>query len=292
MASGQSKEEDRTMPGTRKTVVVALAVLIAALVAAGFVYLPSDDGRPAPATADTRRFVLILAGVSGASESGKFDLEVAARTEARTSACMESHGFQYLPRNPHSVVDVEDASDFSSLDYARGHGFGISVFPHFAPDAPAAKGYIKTLSAASLKSYDAALPGCVESSQRATEKEYGIPEANSEWTRVDGEVQHDERYRAALETWRACAAAAGHPAQSRLALITDLRKQYTSVMAALRGGDQVLSQDQLAALAARNPTWQKFHRAEVGAAVATFPCSQAADRTYASTFLQYLDHQG
>jgi hypothetical protein len=200
---------------------------------------------------------------------------------------MKSHGFQYLPKNPHSVVDVEDASDFSSLDYAGKHGFGISVFPHFAPEATAAKSYLKTLSAASLKAYDATLPGCVDSSQRTTEKEYGIPEANSEWARVDGEVQHDRRYQSALETWRSCATAAGHPAQSRLALITDLRKEYTSVMAGIQDGD--LPQDQLAALAAQNPTWRKFHRSELDAAVATFPCSQAADRIYVSIFLQYLN---
>ncbi|WP_414166549.1 hypothetical protein ACMATS_01460 [Streptoverticillium reticulum] len=277
------------MLGKHKTLAVPVAVIIAAMVAAGFAYFPSGKGRTARATADTRRFVLILAGVSSPSESAKFDLEVAARTEALTSTCMKSHGFQYLPKNPHSVVDVEDASDFSSLDYARKHGFGISVFPHFAPEATAAKKYMKTLSAASLKAYDAALPGCVDSSQHTTEKEYGIPEANSEWARVDGEVQHDRRYRSALETWKACAAAAGHPAQSRLALITDLRKEYTSVMAGIQGEDRVLPQDQLAALAARNPAWQKFHQAELDAAVATFPCSQAADRTYVSVFLQYLN---
>ncbi|MCT9112613.1 hypothetical protein N4G69_44835, partial [Streptomyces mirabilis] len=159
----------------------------------------------------------------------------------------------------------------------------------FAPEATAAKSYLKALSAASLKAYDATLPGCVDSSQRKTEKEYGIPEANSEWARVDGEVQHDRLYQSALETWRSCAAAAGHPAQSRLALITDLRKEYTSVMAGVQGGDQVLSQDQLAALAAQNPTWRKFHQSELDAAVATFPCSQAADRTYVSIFLRYLN---
>ncbi|KAF5991057.1 hypothetical protein [Streptomyces sp. WAC00263] len=122
------------MLGKHKTLAVALAVIIAAMVAAGFAYFPSDDGQTARATANTRRFVLILAGASGQSESEKFDLEVAARTEALTSTCMKSHGFQYMPKNPHSVVDVEDASDFSSLDYARKHGFGISVFPHFAPE--------------------------------------------------------------------------------------------------------------------------------------------------------------
>ncbi|MFJ8386654.1 hypothetical protein ACIQ9Q_19415 [Streptomyces sp. NPDC094438] len=277
------------MLGKHKTLAVALAVIIAAMVAAGFAYFPSDDGQTARTTANTRRFELILAGASGQSESEEFDLEVAARTEALTSTCMKSHGFQYLPKNPHSVVDVEDASDFSSLDYARKHGFGISVFPHFTPEATAAKSYLKTLSAVSLKAYDATLPGCVDSSQRTTEKEYGIPEANSEWARVDGEVQHDRRYQSALETWRSCAVAAGHPAQSRLALITDLRKEYTSVMAGIRGGDQVLPQDQLAALAAQNPTWRKFHQSELDAAVATFPCSQAADRKYVSIFLQYLN---
>ncbi|MFF4902625.1 hypothetical protein [Streptomyces sp. NPDC001068] len=235
--------------------------------------------------------MLILAGASGQSESGRFDLEVAARTESLTSACMKSHGFRYLPRNPHSVVDVEDASNFSSLGYARKHGFGISVFPHFAPETPAARSYLKTLSAASLKAYDAALPGCVDSAQRTTEKEYGIPEANSEWARVDDKVQHDRRYRSALEAWRSCATAAGHPARSRLALVTDLRKRYTSVMAGIQGGNHVLPQDKVAALAARRPAWRRFHRSELDAAVATFPCSRTTDRAYVSVFLRYLDQE-
>jgi hypothetical protein len=280
------------MLGRHKTLAVTLAVIIAAMVAAGFAYFPSNEGQTARASANTRRFVLILAGASGPSESGKFDLEVAARTEALTSTCMKSRGFQYLPKDPHSVVDVEDATDFSSLDYAHTHGFGISVFPHFTPEATEAKSYVKTLSAASLKAYDAALPGCVDSSQHTAEKEYGIPEANSEWARVDGEVQHDSRYRSALETWRSCATTAGHPAQSRLALITDLRKEYTSVMAGVQGGNHMLPQDKLAALAAQNPAWQKFHQAELDAAVATFPCSQATDRTYVSIFLERLNRKG
>ncbi|MFE9404289.1 hypothetical protein ACFYNY_21330 [Streptomyces sp. NPDC006530] len=275
-----------------KALAVTVAVIVAAMVAAGFAYYPSDDVPTASATANTRRFVLILAGASDASESGRFDLEVAARTEALTATCMKSHGFQYLPKDPRSVVDVEDASDFTSLDYARTHGFGISVFPHFVPEAPDTKTYEKSLSAASLKTHDSALAGCVDNSQRTAEKEYGIPEANSVWARVDGEVQRDSRYEAALETWRACAAAVGHPARSRLALITDLRKEYTSVMATLRSGTTTPSQDQLAALAAKAPAWQKFHRAEIDAAVATFPCSQSADRTYVSTFMRHLNLSG
>ncbi|MFJ8157080.1 hypothetical protein [Streptomyces sp. NPDC094468] len=277
------------MLGRHRTRTVVLTVVAATMAAAGFAFYPSHEGPTARATANSRRFVLILAGVSGQSESGKFDLEVAARTESLTSACMKSRGFRYLPRNPHSVVDVEDASDFSSLAYARRHGFGISVFPHFAPETTAARNNLKNLSAASLKAYDTALPGCVDSAQRTTEKEYGIPEANSEWARVDDEVQHDGRYRSALRTWSTCAAAAGHPARSRLALITALRKQYTSVMARIQDGDQVLPQDELAALAARSPAWRTFHRSELDAAVATFPCSQTTDRAYASIFLRYLN---
>ncbi len=87
------------MLGKRKTLAVALAVTIARDGRGGLAYFPSDDGQTARATANTRRFVLILAGASGQSESEDFDLEVAARTEALTSTCMKSHGFQYLP-NP------------------------------------------------------------------------------------------------------------------------------------------------------------------------------------------------
>ncbi|MGN5380857.1 hypothetical protein BIV25_15415 [Streptomyces sp. MUSC 14] len=56
------------MPVRHKPLAVALAVVMAAMVAAGFAYFPSDDGRTARATADTRRSVLILAGASGQGE--------------------------------------------------------------------------------------------------------------------------------------------------------------------------------------------------------------------------------
>ncbi|GGT86206.1 hypothetical protein [Streptomyces violascens] len=59
-------------------------------------------------------------------------------------------------------------------------------FAYFPSDDTEAKSYVKTLSAASFKAHDAAVPGCVDSSQHTAEKEYGIPEANSEWARVDG----------------------------------------------------------------------------------------------------------
>jgi hypothetical protein len=85
---------------------------------------------------------------------------------------------------------------------------------------------------------------------------------------------------------------AGHPAQSRLALIMDLRKEYTSVMAGVQSGDHVLPQDRLAALAAQNPTWRKIHQSELDAAVATFPCSQTTDRIYVSIFSQHLNRNG
>ncbi|MEV4438854.1 hypothetical protein AB0K09_07500, partial [Streptomyces sp. NPDC049577] len=241
--------------------------------------------------ANTRRFILILAHVSDHSESGKFDLEVAARTEALTAACMTSHGFRYTPKNPRSVVDTEGASDFTSPGYARKHGFGISVFPHFLP-ATADKSYVKALSVPAVKAYDKSLSGCADDAQRAAEKEYGVREANSRWAQVDAKVQHDARYQSALQAWRVCAAAAGHPVESRLALIESLRKKYTPVLAAVQGGGPELPQDQLAALAYRNPDWQKFHQAEVDAATATFPCSQATDRTYATVFLKYLNGDG
>ncbi|MFE5332068.1 hypothetical protein ACFRCG_37380 [Embleya sp. NPDC056575] len=271
---------------------MAAAASVVAMVAAGFVLRPSDEpGQSAQAKAETRRFVLILAHASDQSESDRFEVEVAARTEALTSACMASHHLRYTPKDPRSVVDIEDASDFSSSDYARERGFGISVFPHFAP-ATADDAYLKTLSTADLKAYDARLSGCVDHAQRTTNREYGIARANAEWARIDDAVQHDPRYRSALGDWRACAAAAGHPAESRLSLIEALRKDYASVMTDVRGGGPTLPQDRLAAQAARSPGWQRFHQAEVDAATATFGCSQVTDRTYVSIFLEYLDRNG
>ncbi|WP_158696032.1 hypothetical protein [Embleya scabrispora] len=279
------------MPGKRMAVSMAAAAGVAVTVAAGFTFVPSDGGgtdRTAQAKANTRRFVLILAGAADHAESQRFDTEVAARTEALTSECMSSHGFRYTPKDPRSVVDTEDATDFSNPDYARTRGFGISVFARFVP-ATADVEYQRTLSAAVLKTYDERLAKCAENAQRTTEKEYGIAEANSQWDRLDGDVRRDPRYQSALRTWRTCAAEAGHPAESRLALIETLRRQYTPIMAGVRTGSTELPQDQLAALAAQNSEWRTFHQMEVDAATATFPCSQAADRTYVSVFLEHLN---
>ncbi|MEV8524232.1 hypothetical protein AB0451_08740 [Streptomyces sp. NPDC052000] len=275
------------MLGKRKAVLVA-ATGVVSMVAVGFAQFSSGDGRTAPANDNVRRFVLILAGAADHSESTKFDLEVAAQTEALTADCMKSHGFRYTPKNPLSAVDPADASDFASLDYAHEHGFGISVFPHFLP-ATADKAYVKSLSGSALKAYVDSLSGCVDGAQRATEKEYGVREANSQWSQVDQKVQHDARYQSALQAWRNCASAVGRPAESRLSLIESLRKKYLPVIAEVQSGKPDVPQDQLAALAAKNPGWQSFHQAEVDAATATFPCSQATDRVYVSVFLEYVN---
>lgn len=163
------------------------------------------------------------------------------------------HGRVLTPSRTAKSSDRSHPTSTSQQDcVTSSHGFGISFFPHFAPTT-SDKAYVKALSASALKTYDESLSGCVDRAQRTTDKEYGIAEANSEWARVDGNIQRDARYQLALRSWRTCAAAAGHPAESRLSLIESLRKQYISVMAGIQGDKPELPQDQLAALAAKNP---------------------------------------
>lgn len=64
------------------------------------------------------------------------------------------------------------------------------------------------------------------------------------------------------------------------------------MVAGVQGGNHMPPQNELAALAAQNPAWQKFHQAELDAAEAAFPCSQATDRTYVSLFLERLSRKG
>jgi negative regulator of sigma E activity len=278
------------MPRRRTAVLtVAAAVVAAAVVVVGVTAFSSADDQNPRQKADTRRLVLILAGVSPHADSTRFDLELATRTEALTQTCMTAHGYQYTPKDPYSLVDPAISTDFTSLAYAQRYGFGISTFPSFTRSV-ADDAYVKSLSSQARAAYGNALSTCANDAQSQARTEYGISEANSEWERIDGEVQRDARYQAALVSWRACASRAGYPAASRLAAIKALRTRYQSVMADVQKKVHgVVSQDQIAAIAAADPVWQSFHRDEVALATATFPCSQPVDETYAAVFQENLD---
>ncbi len=278
------------MPRRRTAVLTVAAAVVAAAVAVIGVtaFSPANHQDPRQ-SANARRLVLILAGIAPHADSTQFDLELAARTEALTHTCMIAHKYQYTPKDPYSLVDPALSTDFTSLAYARQYGFGISTFPSFIRNVADAA-YVKSMSSQARAAYGNTLSTCANDAQSQARTEYGISAANSEWARIDSEVQRDARYQAALKSWRACASRAGHPAASRLVAIKALRTRYQSVMADVqKKAPGVASQDQIAAIAAVDPVWQSFHKDEVAVATATFPCSQPVDHVYAGVFQEYLN---
>ena len=277
------------MSRRRTAVWTAVAAVVTAAAVVSVTAFSEADAQNPQQKANTRRLVLILAGVAPHADSTSFDLELAARTEALTKSCMTAHGYQYTPKDPRSLVDPAISTDFTSLAYARKYGFGISTFPTFVRNT-ADDGYVNKMTSQGRAAYGNTMTTCANDAQDQARNEYGIGEANSDWERIDAEVLRDTRYQAALKDWSTCAARTGHPAASRLAIISELRTRYQGVMAEVQSAAHgAASQDQIAAVAATDPVWQNFHQDEVSVATATFPCSQPADQVYASVFKDYLD---
>ncbi|MFJ9953661.1 hypothetical protein [Kitasatospora sp. NPDC091207] len=275
------------MVGLNRSLLLVL-VAVVLLGGAGAVYaLRSDATEETPVqAAQARRLTLILAGLIPKSEGSRFDLELAARSEGLIAACMSTKGLQYIPKDPRSLVDTETSTDFSSLVYAQGKGFGIAAWPRFAPSHEN-DAYTSALTGASLSRYNAILESCAMSSSQLADREFGVRRGNSDYNRIDGKVRSDSRYRVAEKAWSACAKSNGYDHSSRSAFIMELRAEYHTLMQEINsrsGAARVLSQDEMESQAKSDPRYQEFSRKEIDAAVATFSCSQEADRVYREVF--------
>lgn len=273
--------------------VLALPIAVAVTAAVGVVSSCASSAGHNPASALTAgqharadRLVLILAGLLPNSEDNEFDLERAANSERIVAACMTEAGFSYTPKNPHSLVDTTDNTDFSSASYAKTHGFGISAWPAFTPDRTNAQ-YASGLSATERKNFADKLSSCSESAEEQSRQDFGIEFANSRFDEIDSWVRSGAPYKKAADEWRACAGRAGYVAQDRASLIAALHAKYDTIISRITG-DAELTPAQTEERAQSNMSYLEFRQEEIRAAVATFPCSQKLDANYRAAFQKEL----
>ncbi|MFD9062684.1 hypothetical protein ACFVZ3_14315 [Kitasatospora purpeofusca] len=248
-----------------------------------------QEESPAQAV-QARRLELILAGVLPQSENNRFNTELAARAEELIAACMSGKGFQYTAKNPRSLVDTTTSTDFSSLTYAQSNGFGISSWPIFEPSHEN-DAYEASLVGERMQKYNSALSSCADSSGVRAAKEFGVKKGNSDYTRIDGMILSDPRYQSAGSTWAECAKSGGFSYPSRISLIAGLRKEHQALMKRISSqviSGKEVSQSELEVRAKSDAGYQEFNRKEIAAAVATFPCSQAADKVYQDLFKEFI----
>ncbi|MEU3465554.1 hypothetical protein ABZ721_37155 [Streptomyces sp. NPDC006733] len=230
--------------------------------------------------------MLILAGLLPNADDNAFDLDRAANSERLVASCMTEAGFSYTPKNPHSLVDTADNTDFAGTTYAKEHGFGISAWPAFAPDKTNAQ-YTNSLSAADQKRFGDTLSTCSEKAEKQSRQDFGIEFANRRFDGIDGAVRSGAPYKQAADAWRACAGRAGYVSQDRASLIAALHAKYDTIIARITGAAE-LTPAQTAQRAQQDPLYRGFQQEEIRAAVATFPCSQQLDATYHDAFRHAL----
>ncbi|MBO1416416.1 hypothetical protein [Streptomyces sp. FH025] len=277
------------MSTSKRILVLALAVAAALGGTATVFVMRSGTTELTPAqTAQARRLTLALAGVLPRSEDAQFDLDLATRTEQLIAGCMPARGFQYVPKNPRSLVDTETSTDFSSLEYAQKHGFGIAAWPAFLPSHEN-DSYTASLSEEAATRYDQALSSCSDDSREEAGREFGVDKGNSDYNKIDKKVTSSARYQAAGLEWMACAKNRGYDYPSRLDLIRQLRGEYQKIMNELHGRNsdgKPYVNGEIQARAEADSKYQEFRQKEVSAAVATFPCSQTLDRVYREVFIE------
>lgn len=271
----------------RRILVLPVALAVAAAVGVVSSCTSSAGHNPAsaltaPQHARADRLVLILAGLLPNAEDNAFDLEKAADSERRVASCMTEAGFSYTPKNPHSLVDTADNTDFASASYARTHGFGISAWPAFTPDRTNAQ-YASSLSTADQKKFGDTLSSCSEHAEEQSRQEFGVEFANSRFDRIDGSVRSSAPYEQAADEWRTCAGRAGYVSQDRASLIAALHSRYDALITRITGAAE-LTPAQTEQRAQSDPLYRGFQQEEIRAAVATFPCSQKLDATYRDAF--------
>jgi hypothetical protein len=220
----------------------------------------------------------ILAELEPNSAGDEHRLALADQAEKLTATCMADNRFRYLPKDPHALVDVATDTDFSSVDYARRYGFGVTASPMFAATSDPNSGYVDSLPQAKRESYEAQLGRCADAAAGEAGRRSGEAEAERRFSRTDLLVRSDPRYRAAEQAWARCAAAKGYLSPTRLDLINSFRAERDA-----------LAQQAQTQLATTSQAADDLNRREREAAVATFACSQELDGVYRDVYKEHRE---
>ncbi|MCU1392643.1 MAG: hypothetical protein JWM34_1071 [Ilumatobacteraceae bacterium] len=259
---------------------------IAIIVAVGFVgALSGCSGGTAAKKLDIRA-AAVSEFAGGLTANGQVELEKrrAKITQDAIAECMTAKGFDYQPFYDAYLTNSSGQGagvDFTSLDYAKSHGFGVvdnSVAQHFdIPTDPNDKRLLQAPAAEQI-AYSAALDGptsdgsltCRDQGEKAFQKEAGVD--YDHLGDLYTSVQDDPQVVSAEQAWSQCAKTAGFSATSRHALIDEFSARLKQIIGS--GPTNNVAAGTLDALRSD----------EIAAAVATFPCSQAYDKVFLRVF--------
>lgn len=268
---------------------------VAAVVITGVVVIRATGGddtpRPTPSGAYANQLELSMAGLLSKDASDALNLRLADREQHLAADCMHHNSLQYTPVDAHSIIDTTTETDFASLSYAQNYGFGISSWSQFQPDHSGNDTYRASLSHSTQNDYDTTLQQCTDNAQQQADQEFGASAATDQFNAVDGRVKRDPRFVGARQTWQSCAQHYGYTDSSRDALIATLRNDYNSILETIGVHSPSVSDADRKRRAEQDPRYQRFRQREIAAAVATFPCSQGLDQTYAQVYKQLMSHR-
>lgn len=184
--------------------------------------------------------------------------EVVRRQQEGIADCMIGAGFDYEPYV--QEISPEAFADFSSIDWAREHGFGVVDDVSPGPQSePTSDDPNLGSPLANTPEYAEMLERCTTEAIAEVNDAIGVMPLRDQQHRVYDAIASDPQVVAAGRDWANCAAAAGYPAASRTALIQDFLAR---------------------ALAADPATLPELRSDEVDAALATFDCSLAFDTVW------------
>ena len=235
-----------------------------------------------------RLTVEAFVGAGSAAETRQLLLAQGRITEAAIASCMKRRGFAYVP-NPASYVPADDSaaavSDFTSLTYAERHGFGLTdpyLDPPPRPPSDPNAAAFDALSTSDKVAYSEALDGadggagssCRSDGEKAFAEQSGGASFAARLQDLAEQVTAQPAVVTAREAWQRCAANAEYEFPSRRELIRSINDRIDKARGATpRDVGQPLATDERSAL-------DDIRQYEVGAATATFDCSQRYDTVF------------
>lgn len=222
--------------------------------------------------ARVRQAALFIAGLLSKQDADRFQTAEIDRQEILIKSCMKGAGFEYFPKAAGSLVDFKDERDLSSLEYAKTYGFGLTTTPDFAAQSPENFSYHATLSRSRQVAYEKAESDCADAAAKQVGSEFALSAGRDKYQEITKQVSSLGEYQASLNTWKACATAAGFDYPSRDALIKTFSDRVQKIYSRVYKSPQGLKSD-----LSKDPGFMQLRADEISTATATFPCSQTAD---------------
>jgi hypothetical protein len=234
---------------------------------------PDGDGQSSgPPPGDPEFQVDMILGLVPEDEMQDYWNEQGDRQQLAIQACMNEAGFEYVPENPEDMIFVDPLAELSPLEYAEQWGFGVYTMmdPESSPYSVVSEDFVwpnqevvDGLTAAEQNAWFEVNNRC-STDAYTDEDPFRNPMVQQAIEDFYTEVESDPRVRSAVEAWRACMEAAGHPFASQDDMYEEM---YDSDKQ-----DQFWESEAWEPDSADHAEWQSMVEREIGIAVANAEC--------------------